>query len=51
MAGLGARGVTSRVPDAVRLTIVEYARQRRAAGAGWGTIAREASFSIAAITG
>ena len=51
VAGLGARGVTSRVPDGMRATIVEYARQRRAAGAGWRTIAREVGFSIAAITG
>ena len=26
VAGLGVRGVTSRVPDAIRAMIVEYAR-------------------------
>jgi hypothetical protein len=51
VVALGPRGVTSRVPDAVRATIVEYARQRQAAGAGWRTIAREVGFSIGAITG
>jgi hypothetical protein len=51
VAALGPRGVTSRVPDAIRATIVDYARQRQAAGAGWPTIAREVGFSIGAITG
>ena len=51
VAALGPRGVTSRVPDAIRATIVDYARQRQAVGAGWPTIAREVGFSIGAITG
>ena len=51
VAGLGVRGVTSRVPAAIQATIVDYARQRRAAGAGSRTIALEVGFSIAAITG
>ena len=51
VAALGPRGVTSRVPDAIRATIVDYARQRQAAGAGWPTIAREVGFSVGAITG
>jgi hypothetical protein len=50
VAALGPRGVTSRVPDAIRVTIADYARQRQAAGAGWSTIAREIGFSIGAIT-
>ncbi|MBI3767705.1 MAG: hypothetical protein HY271_04320 [Deltaproteobacteria bacterium] len=50
VAALGPRGVTSRVPDAIRATIVDYARQRQAAGAGWPTIAREVGFSVGAIT-
>jgi hypothetical protein len=51
VAALGPRGVTSRVPDAIRVAIVDYARERQAAGAGWPTIAREIGFSIGAITG
>jgi hypothetical protein len=51
VAALGPRGVTSRVPDAIRATIVDYARQRQAAGVGWPTIAREVGFSVGAITG
>ncbi len=50
VAALGPRGVTSRVPDAIRATIVDYARARQAAGAGWPTIAREVGFSVGAIT-
>ena len=51
VAALGPRGVTSRVPDAIRATIVDYARQRHAAGTSWSTIAREVGFSVGAITG
>jgi len=51
VAALGPRGVTSRVPDALRATIVDYARRRQAAGVGWPTIAREVGFSVGAITG
>lgn len=50
VAALGPRGVTSRVPDAIRTTIVDYARQRQAAGVGWPMIAREVGFSVGAIT-
>lgn len=50
VAALGPRGVTSRVPDAIRATIVDYARQRQVAGAGWPMIAREVGFSVGAIT-
>jgi hypothetical protein len=39
------------VPDAIRAAVVEYARQRKIAGAGWPTIAREVGFSVGAITG
>jgi len=51
VASLGPRGVTSRVPETIRATIVDYARQRQAAGAGWPTIAHEVGFSVGAITG
>ena len=51
VAGWARAGVTSRVPDTIRATIVDYARQRQAAGAGWPTIAREVGFSVGAITG
>lgn len=51
VAGLGPRGVTSRVPDRIRAMIVDYARQRQAVGMGWPTIAREVGFSVGAITG
>jgi hypothetical protein len=51
VAALGSRGVTSRVPDAIRATIVDYARRRQAVGASWRTIAREVGFSVGAITG
>ena len=51
VAALGPRGVTSRVPDALRATIVGYARRRQAAGVGWPTIAREVGFSVGAMTG
>lgn len=51
VAAMGPRGVTSRVPDALRATIVEYARRRQASGVGWPTIAREVGFSVGAITG
>jgi len=50
VAALGPRGVTSRVPDAIRAAIVDYARQRRAAAVGWPMIAREVGFSVGAIT-
>lgn len=50
VAALGPRGVTSRVPDAIRAAIVDYARQRQGTGIGWSTIAREVGFSIGAIT-
>ena len=50
VAALGPRGVTSRVPDAIRTVIVAYARQRQAAGAGWPAIAREVGFSVGALT-
>jgi hypothetical protein len=49
VAALGPRGVTSRVPDTLRATIVAYARQRQAAGADWPTIARAVGFSVGAI--
>jgi hypothetical protein len=51
VAALGPRGVTSRVPDAIRAAIVDYARQRQAAGTGWPMIAREVGFSVGAVTG
>lgn len=51
VAALGPRGVTSRVPDAIRAMIVDYARQRQAAGADWRTIAHDVGFSVGAITG
>jgi hypothetical protein len=51
VAALGPRGVTSRVPDALRATIVDYTRERQAAGVGWLMIAREVGFSIGAIRG
>ena len=51
VTALGPRGVTSRVPDAIRVAIVDYARQRQAAGAGWPTIARAVGFSVGAIRG
>lgn len=51
VAALGPRGVTSRVPDAIRAAIVAYARQRHAAGVRWPTIAREVGFSIGAMKG
>ena len=50
VAALGPRGVTSRVPDAIRAAIVDYARRRQVAGADWPTIAREVGFSVGAIT-
>ena len=50
VAALGPRGVTSRVPDAIRVAIVDYARQRQAAGVGWPAIAREIGFSVGAMT-
>ena len=50
VAALGPRGVTSRVPDGIRATVVDYARRRQRAGADWPTIAREVRFSVGAIT-
>jgi hypothetical protein len=50
VGALGPRGATSRVPDAIRTVIVQYARRRQAAGAGWPTIARDVGFSVGAIT-
>lgn len=49
VAALGPRGVTSRVPDAIRTAIVAYARRRQARGADWPTIADEVGFSVGAI--
>ena len=50
VATLGPRGVTSRVPDAIRAAVVAYARRRQAVGTDWPTIAREVGFSVGAIT-
>jgi hypothetical protein len=49
VAALGPRGVTSRVPAAIRTAIVDYARRRQAMGADGPTIAREVGFSVGAI--
>jgi len=38
------------VPHTIRATIVQYARQQQAAGAGWPAIAREVGFSVGAVT-
>ncbi len=49
VAALGPRGVTSRVPDAIRTAVVDYARRQQAIGANALTIAREVGFSVGAI--
>jgi hypothetical protein len=49
VAALGPRGVTSRVPEAIRTAVVDYARQRQAMGADGPSIAREVGFSVSAI--
>jgi len=49
IAALGPRGVTSRVPDALRDEIVAYARARHHDGASWGAIAAEVGFSPSAL--
>jgi hypothetical protein len=51
IAGLGRRGVTSRVPDDVRTEIVAYVAARRRAGASWRVVADEVGFSASALAG
>jgi hypothetical protein len=45
LAGLGARGRTTRIPDAVRARVVEYVRGQRGRGKAWRSIAEEVGLS------
>jgi len=49
VAALGARGRTSRIPDAVRGHVVAYARRARAAGQSWHRIARAVGVSVGSL--
>jgi hypothetical protein len=45
LAGLGARGRTTRIPDAVRTRVIVYAREQRSRGKTWRSIAEAVGLS------
>ena len=49
VAALGRRGRTTRIPDAVRVRVLAYARHQRAAGQSWTRIAHTVGLSVGSL--